>query len=164
MIATAGDLFLLMPIAISIVKGRHGQPLLAPLTAAGQDTMQAMEEIMVQENQTTRIVRVWRGSTATSRADDYEAYLYAEGLPDLKKHAVGVLMLRRDRTNESDFVVMSFWKDIPSMSSFAGSDPEKIRHLERDEEFLTFLPEAVEIFEVKASTLPAPLTLAYSVN
>lgn len=117
---------------------------------------------MMQVNQTTRIVRVWRGSTSASRADDYEAYLYAEGLPDLKKYAVGVQMLRRDRTNESDFVVMSFWEDIPSMSSFAGSDPEKIRHLERDEEFLTVLPDAVEIFEVKASTLPAPLTLAYS--
>lgn len=129
---------------------------------AGQDTMQVMEEMMMQVNQTTRIVRVWRGSTSASRADDYEAYLYAEGLPDLKKYAVGVQMLRRDRTNESDFVVMSFWEDIPSMSSFAGSDPEKIRHLERDEEFLTVLPEAVEIFEVKASTLPAPLTLAYS--
>lgn len=117
---------------------------------------------MVQENQTTRIVRVWRGSTTASNADDYEAYLYAEGLPDLKKHAVGVQMLRQDRTSESDFVVMSFWKDIPSMSSFAGSDPKRIRHLDRDEEFLMVLPEAVEIFEVKASTLPAPLTLAYS--
>lgn len=71
-------------------------------------------------------------------------------------------MLRQDRERESDFVVMSFWKDIPSMSSFAGSDPKRIRHLDRDEEFLTVLLEAVEIFEVKASTLPTPLTLAYS--
>ncbi|MFE0014346.1 hypothetical protein ACFWXH_05855 [Mesorhizobium sp. NPDC059054] len=117
---------------------------------------------MTQENQTARIVRVWRGSTTASRADDYEAYLYAEGLPDLKKYAVGVQMLRQDRSGESDFMVMSFWKDIPSMSNFAGSDPKKIRHLERDEEFLTVLPEAVEIFDVRASTLPAPLTLAYS--
>ncbi|HEV2506856.1 MAG TPA: hypothetical protein VGV39_27540 [Mesorhizobium sp.] len=117
---------------------------------------------MNQANQTVQIVRVWRSSAPASRADDYEAYLYGEGLPDLKKYAVGVQMLRRDRASETDFVVMSFWKDIPSMSSFAGSDPRKIRHLERDEEFLTSLPEAVEIFEVKASTLPAPLTLAYS--
>lgn len=117
---------------------------------------------MTQQHQAARIVRVWRGSTSARRADEYEAYLYAEGLPDLKKHAVGVQMLRRDRTDEIDFVVMSFWKDIPSMSSFAGSDPCKIRHLERDEEFLTVLPETVEIFEVKASTLPEPLALAYS--
>ncbi|MFD9897533.1 hypothetical protein [Mesorhizobium sp. NPDC059025] len=117
---------------------------------------------MTQASLMTQIVRVWRGSTPASRADDYEAYLYAEGLPDLKEYAVGVQMLRRDRAGESDFVVMSFWKDISSMSRFAGSDPTKIRHLERDEEFLTNLPETVEIFEVKASTLPAPLTLAYS--
>ncbi|WP_379072030.1 hypothetical protein ACHMW4_29440 [Mesorhizobium sp. UC22_110] len=117
---------------------------------------------MTQASLMTQIVRVWRGSTPASRADDYEAYLYAEGLPDLKEYTVGVQMLRRDRASESDFVVMSFWKDIPSMSRFAGSDPTKIRHLERDEEFLTNLPETVEIFEVKASTLPTPLTLAYS--
>ena len=117
---------------------------------------------MTKASQTVQIVRVWRGSAPASRADDYEAYLYAEGLPDLKEYAVGVQMLRRDRASESDFVVMSFWEDIPSMSRFAGSDPRKIRHLERDEEFLTVLPEAVEIFEVKVSTLPAPLTLAYA--
>lgn len=117
---------------------------------------------MMQQNHAARVVRVWRGSTPADRADEYEAYLYAEGLPDLKKYAVGVQMLRQDRAQESDFVVMSFWRDIPSMSNFAGSDPRKIRHLERDREFLSALPEAVEIFDVKASTLPEPLALAYS--
>jgi hypothetical protein len=36
------------------------------------------------------------------------------------------------------------------MSRFAGSDPRKIHHLERDPEFLIELPESVQVVEVVA--------------
>ena len=107
------------------------------------------------------IVRIWRGRTVSARADAYERYLHDEGLPDLRKHALGVHMLRQDRSGESDFVVMSFWPDIGSMSRFAGTDPRRIRHLAEDADYLVELPDAVEIFEVKASTLPPPFTKTY---
>ena len=37
------------------------------------------------------------------------------------------------------------------MASFAGSDPTSIHHLERDEEFLIELPEAVQILQIRTS-------------
>ena len=113
----------------------------------------------VSSKEGTRIVRIWRGRTVSGRADAYEDYLFEEGMADLRRLAVGVQMLRQDRDTETDFGVMSFWKDIASMSSFAGADPRKIRHLARDAEFLVELPEAVEVFEVKSSNLPGPLEL-----
>ena len=118
---------------------------------------------MAQETATldAAIVRIWRGRTVAARADAYERYLHDEGLPDLRRHALGVHMLRQDRGGESDFVVMSFWPDIGAMSRFAGADPRRIRHLAEDADYLVELPDAVEIFEVKASTLPPPFTKTY---
>jgi hypothetical protein len=37
------------------------------------------------------------------------------------------------------------------MSRYAGSDPRKIHHLERDAEFLIELPESVQVLEITAS-------------
>jgi hypothetical protein len=37
------------------------------------------------------------------------------------------------------------------MSVFAGDDPSRIHHLERDAEFLIELPESVQILEIRAS-------------
>jgi hypothetical protein len=37
------------------------------------------------------------------------------------------------------------------MSRFAGPDPRRIHHLERDAEFLIELPEGVQVLEIVAS-------------
>ena len=36
------------------------------------------------------IARIWRGCVKAARADEYEAYLRAEGIPPLEKNALGV--------------------------------------------------------------------------
>lgn len=100
------------------------------------------------------VARIWRGRTRRERADDYEAYLEAEGVNELRERALGVQMLRRDAGGETEFVVISFWEDVAAMSRFAGSDPTKIRHLDRDADYLIALPETVQIFEIRSSSLP----------
>jgi len=91
------------------------------------------------------VARIWRGRVKAERADEYEAYLHAEGIPPLEKSALGVTMLREDRAGESEFITISFWESVEAMSRFAGPDPRRIHHLKRDPEFLIELPEGVQV-------------------
>ncbi len=97
------------------------------------------------------VARIWRGRTPRARADEYAAYLYEHGIKPLEEKALGVLSLREDRETESEFITISFWADIPAMSVFAGDDPTRIHHLDRDPEFLIELPERVQILQIVGS-------------
>lgn len=102
-------------------------------------------------NDTARpsIARIWRGRTPRERADEYAAYLYEAGIRPLEERALGVQQLREDRGDETEFVTISYWESIASMSSFAGDDdPTGIHHLERDAEFLVELPKTVQILDI----------------
>jgi hypothetical protein len=94
------------------------------------------------------IARIWRGRTRRALADDYETYLRAEGIPPLEKTALGVQLFREDLETESEFVTVSYWADIASMSDFTGGDPNKVHHLPRDREFLIELPNRVQVLRI----------------
>jgi heme-degrading monooxygenase HmoA len=94
------------------------------------------------------IARIWRGRTTAARADEYAQYLYQHGIKPLEEKALGVQLLREDRADESEFVTISYWESVEAMSRFAGADPRRIHHLERDEEFLIELPSGVQILNV----------------
>ena len=97
------------------------------------------------------IARIWRGRTTRERADEYARYLYEHGIRPLEEKALGVEMLREDRDQESEFVTISYWESVEAMSRFAGPDPRRIHHLERDPEFLIELPDAVQVLDLVAS-------------
>lgn len=97
------------------------------------------------------IARIWRGRTTRDRADEYAAYLHEHGIKPLMEKALGVQQLREDREGETEFVTISYWANVESMSSFAGADPRRIHHLERDAEFLIELPRDVQILEIVTS-------------
>lgn len=101
---------------------------------------------------TPAIARVWRGRTTRERADEYARYLYEHGIKPLEEKALGVQMLREDRETESEFVTISYWEDVAAMSRFAGEDPTRIHHLERDAEYLIELPEGVQVLQIVASS------------
>ncbi|KYH01905.1 hypothetical protein [Bradyrhizobium sp. DOA1] len=94
------------------------------------------------------IARIWRGRTRRDRADAYQAYLQAEGIPPLRKTALGVQQLREDRDDETWFTTISYWADIAAMTSFTKGEPTKVHHLARDAEFLIELPERIEIHRI----------------
>lgn len=98
-----------------------------------------------------RIARIWRGRVTRARADEYAAYLYEHGIRPLEEKALGVQLLREDRETESEFVTISYWESIEAMSRFAGRDPRRIHHLERDPEFLIELPQGVQVLEIVTS-------------
>lgn len=97
------------------------------------------------------IARIWRGRTTAAKANDYATYLYEHGIRPLAEKALGVQMLREDRAEESEFVTISYWENVEAMSRFAGSDPRRIHHLERDAEFLIELPDGVQVLDITAS-------------
>ena len=101
------------------------------------------------------IARIWRGRTTRARADAYQAYLYEHGLKPLEHKALGVQLLREDRADESEFVIISYWESVEAMSRFAGKDPRRIHHLPRDAEFLIELPQDVQVLEIVSGIVPS---------
>src|SRR4051812_10533096 len=97
------------------------------------------------------IARIWRGRVPAERADEYAAYIYQHGIRPLEEKALGVQLLREDRDGESEFVTISYWENVDAMSRFAGKDPRRIHHLERDPEFLIELPQSVQVLEISTS-------------
>jgi hypothetical protein len=115
----------------------------------------ARKESMMNTSSDTsqpRIARIWRGRTTAAKANEYARYLYEEGIRPLEEKALGVQMLREDRATESEFVTISYWESVQAMSRFAGADPKRIHHLERDPEFLVELPHSVQILNIVASS------------
>lgn len=97
------------------------------------------------------IARIWRGRTTRARADEYADYLYEHGIKPLEQKALGVQQLREDRVEDSEFVTISYWENVEAMSRFAGKDPRRIHHLERDPEFLIELPQSVQVLTITSS-------------
>jgi hypothetical protein len=97
------------------------------------------------------IARIWRGRTKPERADEYEAYNYEAGIKLLIGKAMGVQTFREDRKDETEFVTISYWENIESMSSLTGGDPSRIHHLERDAELLIELPKTVQVLKIRTS-------------
>ncbi|OEZ30799.1 antibiotic biosynthesis monooxygenase family protein [Variovorax boronicumulans] len=98
------------------------------------------------------IARIWRGRVTPDRAEAYERYLLAEGIPPLRKTALAVQLFREDRVNETEFVTTSYWPDVAAMSAFTGGDPNGVHHLPRDAEFLIELPARVEVLRIVVDT------------
>ena len=94
------------------------------------------------------IARIWRGRTTAARAEEYGRYLYEHGIKPLQQKALGVQLFREDRKDESEFVTISYWESVEAMSRFAGPDPRRIHHLERDAEFLIELPSGVQVLRI----------------
>jgi hypothetical protein len=97
------------------------------------------------------IARIWRGRTTAAKADEYARYQYEHGVKPLAEKALGVQLFREDRADESEFVTISYWESVEAMSRFAGNDPRRIHHLERDAEFLIELPSGVQVLTILAS-------------
>ena len=98
-----------------------------------------------------QIARVWRGRTNPDVADEYEAYNYEVGIKPLIEKALAVQTFREDRESETEFVTISYWESLESMSRFTGGDPSRIHHLERDKDFLIELPKSVQILKIRHS-------------
>lgn len=99
------------------------------------------------------IARIWKGRTAPENADAYTRYMFTEGVRKLESlGARGVQFFREDTAEHSEFIVISLWDTVAAMTAWAGDNPRKIRHLERDPELLLDLPDRVQILDVYSNS------------
>lgn len=96
------------------------------------------------------IARMWHGMVPASKADEYEKYIHATGIPGLKSTPgnLGVMTLRRIENGKVHFVLISFWESLESISRFAGPDIEKARYYPDDDKYLIELEPKVIHYEV----------------
>ena len=105
--------------------------------------------VALQKIEPHGIARIWRGRTLTDNADEYTSYMYENGVKKLEAlGARSVQFFREDRDGHSEFMVISLWETIEAMTRWAGTDPRKIRHLERDPDLLMEMPENVQILDI----------------
>lgn len=100
------------------------------------------------------VARMWRGRVPTSRADEYEKYLYDTGVLKIRTIAgnLGAEMLRRQDGDVTEFIVIYYWPNREAIKAFAGQDIEKAHFLPRDREFLINPDEFVRHYDAT----PAP--------
>ena len=68
------------------------------------------------------IARIWRGTTAADRAQEYLVYLRKTGLADYASTPGnrGVQVLLRTRDDRTLFTVISLWDSLEAIKGFAG--------------------------------------------
>ena len=96
------------------------------------------------------VARLWRGRTTESMADEYERYLYDEGVKKLRatKGNLGVQVFRRASDGVVEFTTISYWPSRDAIRAYAGADIAKTHHLPKDAEDLLELPPTVQHFDV----------------
>jgi heme-degrading monooxygenase HmoA len=91
------------------------------------------------------IARIWRGTTPTSRADEYVEYMRETGIADMLATPGnrGAFFLRREDGELTHFSTISLWDSEEAIQAFSGSSDRTARLEPRDEEFLVdSTPEA----------------------
>lgn len=72
------------------------------------------------------IVRLWRGWTMPADADAYESLLRTEIFPAIEGRGIaglhGIQLLRREGTDETEFVTLMWFDSMASVKAFAGED------------------------------------------
>jgi heme-degrading monooxygenase HmoA len=97
------------------------------------------------------VARIWRGRTLASKADEYEAYLFASGVARIKETPgnLGVTVLRRADGKQTEFLVISVWVSIEAVQRFAGRDYQKAVILDRDREYLIEVEPTVRHYVIE---------------
>ena len=103
------------------------------------------------------IARMWRGTTVPAEADRYAAYLDATGVAAC--HTTpgnrGVVVLRRDRGDRSEFTFISYWEDAEAVRRFAGPDPDTAVFDPEDDRYLVERETRVTHWEVERADILA---------
>lgn len=100
-----------------------------------------------------KIARVWHGRLPETKADEYEKYLYEEGVKKIEaiQGNLGVQMLRRSQDGITEFTVISYWESTDDIKRYAGEDIEKTHHLPKDADYLLELEPQVKNFDLKVN-------------
>lgn len=84
------------------------------------------------------ITRIWHGRTKKEHADIYRNYVIKTGVPEYQNsHGnLDVQILQRDDGDITHIWIVTQWKNIESIKSFAGKDISKAKYYPEDEKYL----------------------------
>jgi hypothetical protein len=101
------------------------------------------------------IARHWRGWTLVDNADAYEQLLRETVLPGLQAIAGynGGYVLRKDGTQEAEFVVINFFESLEAVKKFAGNDYTAAVFEPEAKTLLTRIEPDAMHYEVRADTV-----------
>jgi heme-degrading monooxygenase HmoA len=70
------------------------------------------------------IVRAWRGRAASDNPSGYAAHFHQTVLPELRHIAgfLGASLLRTDRQDGIEFLVLTRWQSMDAIRAFAGDE------------------------------------------
>jgi heme-degrading monooxygenase HmoA len=96
------------------------------------------------------IARVWHGRTLAGHADEYEQYVNKTGVTQQRRTPgnSGSMILRRQKGDEAEFLVVSFWESWDAVRAFAGERPEVAVYYPEDEKFLLEFEPEVRHYDV----------------
>ena len=100
------------------------------------------------------IARIWHGKTTVSKADAYmKEYFLQTGLADYQgtEGNLGVIVLRKDETDQADFLMLTLWESADAIRLFAGDDINKARYYPEDKKYFREMESNVVHYKVLIS-------------
>ncbi len=96
------------------------------------------------------IARIWRGTVAHERSDQYLELMRTVAIPDYRAISgnMGAHALRRETPSGAEFVMLTFWESEEAIEAFAGDDISVAKYYDFDAEFLREMVPNVEHFEI----------------
>jgi heme-degrading monooxygenase HmoA len=96
------------------------------------------------------VARSWRGATRIEDRERYLDYLKQTGLKSYRETAgnLGVIALRRDRGDRTEFLLVSFWVDQAAIRRFAGEIIDRAVFYPEDDRFLVERDDHVDHYQV----------------
>ena len=103
------------------------------------------------------IFRIWHGWTTLENADVYENLLKEEIFPAIAAKNVsgyrGIQLLRRQLSNEVEFITIMQFDSLASVKQFAGEDYEKSYVPNKAKQVLSRHDNRSQHYEMKASLM-----------
>lgn len=100
------------------------------------------------------ISRIWHGYTTFENADAYESLLKKEIFLGIKNRAIkgykGIQLLKRDLSNEVEFITIMWFDSISSIIVFAGDDYEKAVVPAKARKILSRFDQRSQHYEVRS--------------
>lgn len=83
------------------------------------------------------IARIWQGRTRPGMGESYYEYLEKTGLKEYRATAGfrGVLVLRRQDGEASEYVLITLWDSMDAVRGFAGADPGRAVYYPEDDRY-----------------------------
>ena len=95
-------------------------------------------------------MRLWHGTVAIEKADEYERFMISRAAPDYSS-VEGLLKLYFQRRNENKiahFLLITIWDSMESVKKFAGENPEKAKYYPEDDSYLLEKEETSALYDI----------------